>query len=449
MKAAARFGVLVAAGLLASILVWQPAHARGQAEQVSACSRVTGPAGIEPAQWTAGTDASALGRPGAERLKFRGRDGNELALHVYRPASFNAGNGPIWFVMHGRGRDASRYAREAAASADRYGALVLAIEFPLDAYPTSDSYTLGVVLRGKPNESALREGRWRQPADYLYNEVERVFEAIRARIGGTQRGYFMFGHSAGAQFTHRLVTFVPCARVLGAVAANAGWYTLPDRDGRYAMPYSLRATPLREGEQRALLAAPLTVLLGTEDTRTADEDDDVRGTQAALDQGPNRLARGRHYFEAGRRLAEKLQVPFGWRLVLAPGAGHSNAQVVASAASLLFAPPGEPSCEPGDAPAPGAVVLKHVRPDASVEIVNKGPKALCLAGWSVQTQGSRKRRVLPIGTALEAGEKMVVAADGLRPLEGVLILRDPNGQVAGRLSLGDCGRRCFRNSPSP
>lgn len=343
MKAAVRGGVIVAAGLLASVLVWQPAYARGGlAEQVPACSRATGPAAIVPARWTTGTDASAFGTPGTGQLKFRGRDGNELVLRVYRPASFNAGNGPIWFVMHGRGRDANRYAREAAAPAEQYGALVLAIEFPLHAYPNSDSYTLGVLLRGRPNESALREGRWRESTDYLYNEVERVFEAIRTLIGGTQRGYFIFGHSAGAQFTHRLLTFVPCARVLGAVAANAGWYTLPDRDGRHGMPYSLRGTPLGVGEQRALLAAPLTLLLGTEDTRTADDDVDVRGSPGALDQGPNRLARGRNYFEAGRRLAEKLQVPFGWRLVLAPGAGHSNAEVIAAAARLLFAPSGEP-----------------------------------------------------------------------------------------------------------
>jgi hypothetical protein len=437
MTAAARCGVIVAAGLLASILICPPAHARGEAEQVSACSRATGPAAIDPAPWTTETAASALSKPGTGRLKFRGRDGNELVLHVYRPASFNAGNGPLWFVMHGRGRDARRYAREAAAPAEQYGALVLAIEFPLDAYPTSDSYTLGVVLRGRPNESALREGRWREPTDYLYNEVERVFQAVRAQIGGTQRGYFLFGHSAGAQFTHRLVTFVPCARVLGAVAANAGWYTLPDRDARYGMPYSLLATPLGEAEQRALLAAPLTLLLGTEDTRTSDEDVNVRASPGALDQGLHRLERGRNYFEAGRRLAEKLQVPFGWRLVLAPGAGHSNAQVINSAARLLFAPPGEPLCEPGDAPAPGVVVLKHVRPDASVEIVNKGLKALCLTGWSLQTQGSRKRHVLPVGPALAAGETMVVAGDGLRPGEGVLILREPNGQVAVRLSRGD------------
>ncbi len=449
MKFAAWCGAVVAAVILPATHTGAISHARDHAEQAHACSRVTGPAGIAPAQWKAGTGASALERTGMGQLRFRGKDGNELPLHVYRPASFDARVGPIWFVMHGRGRDGSRYAREAAPSAEQYGALVLAIEFPSHSYPTGESYTLGVVSRGRANESAMKEGRWRKPGDYLYNEVERTFEAVRSHIGGTQRGYFIYGHSAGAQFTHRLVTFVPCARVLGAVAANAGWYTLPDFDGRHAMPYSLRATPLSKAEQRAALAAPLTLLLGTEDTRTAHEDDDVRATPGALDQGPDRLSRGRNYFETGRRVAEKLQIPFGWRLELAPGAGHANAHVIASAARLLFAPPGEPLCQPDAMPAPGAVVLTRASPDAPVEIANNGARDVCLAGWSIQVQGSRKRHVFPIGPALAAGETRALREDGLPADEGVLILRDSNGQVAARLARGECGRPCARTRPSP
>ena len=35
----------------------------------------------------------------------------------------------------------------------------------------------------------------------------------------------MFGHSAGAQFTHRYMLLSKDKRISNAVVANAGWYT--------------------------------------------------------------------------------------------------------------------------------------------------------------------------------------------------------------------------------
>ena len=51
---------------------------------------------------------------------------------------------------------------------------------------------------------------------------------------GTRRGYALYGHSAGGQFVHRYVAFADAPRMESAVAANSGWYTMPD-DG--AFPY--------------------------------------------------------------------------------------------------------------------------------------------------------------------------------------------------------------------
>ena len=57
--------------------------------------------------------------------------------------------------------------------------------------------------------------------------VEHLFDYVREKSGATQDTYLLDGHSAGAQFVQRLVTFLPEARYSRAVAANAGVYVMP------------------------------------------------------------------------------------------------------------------------------------------------------------------------------------------------------------------------------
>src|SRR5262245_12109255 len=138
---------------------------------------------------------------------------------------------------------------------------------------------------------------------YVYSEIERLFGLITTTLGGNQPGYYLFGHSAGAQFVHRMLTFLPKTRVPGPVAGNAGWYTLPVRDqsSQSLMPYGLQGTPIEEAAVRTLLGRNLTILLGEFDTASADEDSNVRNTSETRFQGRNRLERGKHYFELGQR----------------------------------------------------------------------------------------------------------------------------------------------------
>jgi hypothetical protein len=152
--------------------------------------------------------------------------------------------------------------------------------------------------------------------------MDRLYDAVRASLGGRQRGYYLFGHSAGAQFVHRLLTFVPKARVQGAVAANAGWYTLPSRSGH--VPYGLGGTKLRLEDLKPFFAAPFVVLLGERDTTTADTDDLVRGTPEARAQGATRLARGRFYFAAAQKAAREIGAELHWRLEVVPRAAHGR-----------------------------------------------------------------------------------------------------------------------------
>ncbi len=276
---------------------------------------------------------------GTGRLEINSLQGKPLTVHVFRPSQFDSTTGRIWFVMHGTGRDAERYLQTAAPVAERHQVLVVVLEFSRNDYPNGDAYTLGVVTHGRVDAHAAEKGRWRSPLKTPYMEVERTFSAVKEALQSQQPGYYLFGHSAGAQFVHRLLTFVRCPRVLSAVAANAGWYTLPTIDKRWPpFPYSLRGATLEFQDPGQVLAAPLTVLLGTRDTRTNEEDPHLRASAGAMAQGSHRLQRGVTYYEVGLQAARNNKIPLAWKLQWVPDVGHEVAEVIAPVGQRLFEP---------------------------------------------------------------------------------------------------------------
>ena len=168
----------------------------------------------------------------------------------------------------------------------------------------------------------------RPRALWSFAAIEPLFDETRRRFGTAAERYTIYGHSAGAQFVHRFVMFMPEARIEQAIAANAGWYTMPDP--ALAFPYGVEGAPVAPDTLKAVLAKPLTVLLGTADTDTADPD--LRTTPEANRQGPHRFARGQSFFAEGRELAARLDAPFGWRMEHVPGVGHKNGLMAQAAA---------------------------------------------------------------------------------------------------------------------
>ena len=150
-------------------------------------------------------------------------------------------------------------------------------------------------------------------------------------LGGRQTHYTLFGHSAGSQFLHRFLYYVSGARVKRAIAANAGWYTMPDFGVRY--PYGLAESGVTVEVLAGYFARDLVVLLGDADTLR--EDDDLRKTPEAELQGAHRFDRGRTFYRVARARAEALGVDFNWRLQEVQGAGHSNAEMTPAAALLV------------------------------------------------------------------------------------------------------------------
>ena len=270
-------------------------------------------------------------------IRFVARDGNVLTAYTHRSTGFDPQSGPIVFIMHGAGRNASGYLNQWRALVEEHGALALAPEFTSELYPGSESYNLGVGVNGTPYGGDFDPEAWRDPADYTHSEIEHLFEAVRAELGNASCRYRIYGHSAGGQFVHRLLTFRPDARVARAVAANAGWYTLPSDGGgsdeMFHMPYGLQGAPPDRGRIELLFSHDLVVLLGEDDVL---RDSQLRKTAEADFQGLNRFERGQFYFETAKQEADAMGLDLAWTLDTVPGVAHSNAGMTPPAAAYLF-----------------------------------------------------------------------------------------------------------------
>jgi hypothetical protein len=229
------------------------------------------------------------------------------------------------FVMHGVNRDADRYRDEWADLARSYGFIVIVPEFSQQDFPGSRGYNTGNFVA--EDRTSLSRAQW------SFSAIEPLFDDARQRFGTRVARYTIYGHSAGAQFVHRYVMFTADARDDQAIAANAGWYTMPDLATGF--PYGLSEAPVDEVALTAALGKQVTVMLGTADTDP--NDPNLRKTPEANAQGPHRFARGQQFFARGRQAATALGTPFGWRLVTVPDVGHSNGKMAKAAAQVIAA----------------------------------------------------------------------------------------------------------------
>jgi len=262
---------------------------------------------------------------GQDRFIFQPNDGKAarpITVWTYRPKEM-ASNAPVLFVMHGVQRDGERYRNEWQPYADRAKALLLVPEFSTANFPGSAGYSVA-----KPDLNSVDDDL----APATYSALEKIFDRAVKLTGLNALDYRLYGHSAGGQFVHRFIMLYPTARAKVAVAANAGWYMMPDFDVRF--PYGLKGSGIDSAKLKEAFAKKLFILLG-------EKDDDPnhpllnRGA-GAMRQGRQRLERGQNFFRAARQAAEKLNVHFQWELATVADADHDNAKMAVAAAPLLL-----------------------------------------------------------------------------------------------------------------
>ena len=261
--------------------------------------------------------------------------GKDLKVWYYKPAAYTP-NSPVVLVLHGLNRNADTYRDSWKPHAEQYGFMLLVPEFTEADFPGTNGYNMGnVFVAQTPDEleGIVSSGRLQPKGLWSYTVADKTFADFAAKRDSTRQDrYYLYGHSAGSQYVHRLLQFVPEARVHMAVTANAGWYTMPNPD--VAWPYGLKGTPVSENDAKRFLALPLVVLLGEKDNDPNHRN--LRRTPEADLQGTCRLDRGRSFFNYGRERAAALGVPFGWKLQTVPDVAH-NDKLMSGAAAAIFA----------------------------------------------------------------------------------------------------------------
>lgn len=271
-----------------------------------------------------GRDPSALRafpRDEPSSFVFRSRTSDDVLTYIQVPASLSM-DSRLAMVMHGTLRNADEYIAGWADWASRTDHVIVAPCFDRDRWPGSQSYNLGNVF----SETNGR-GELLPVTSWSFSVVEAIHECVRTGLGLRDDHFAIWGHSAGAQFVHRLLLFRPRAKVRVPIAAGAGWFTAPDLQVRF--PYGLRHRLLSFTPQavRGYVRRPLTIMRGALDTLA---DADLRQSHLARAQGSNRYERAGYMHRRG----QEVDPDCGWRLIDVPGVGHDWARMALAAQSL-------------------------------------------------------------------------------------------------------------------
>lgn len=246
-----------------------------------------------------------------------------VEVYTYRPEG-DFSEMPILFVMHGILRNADTYRDNWIEIADEYGVIIVAPEFNGDDFPGALGYNLGGMFDQDINP--VDEAFW------AYSLIEPIFDEVIERLNSLQERYDIFGHSAGAQFTHRLFLFKEGLRANHVISANAGWYTMPDFEIEF--PYGLKNTAADEESLRNRLESSMLIQLGEEDNDPNHRF--LRTSDQAMKQGAHRFERGHTFYEVAESMANNVGADFKWAIRTVPEVGHDNAKMATDIAEYLF-----------------------------------------------------------------------------------------------------------------
>lgn len=218
----------------------------------------------------------------------------------------------LLIVMAGRQRNAEEYLdswREWSA-ANNY--VVIAPLFDKENWPEPLGYNFGNIASGKERDNTAND-----KTKWSFKLVDDMFDDAAKRFTLGAKNYDVFGHSAGGQFVHRFMLFYPENRARIAIAANSGFYTLPDEE--QVFPYGVRNSPCKISAKmlEAWTRKDIVIMRGTADIQRTES---LRQSPEADAQGQNRFERAAYVFERIKQFNPRTK----WLLIDVPGIAHDQ-----------------------------------------------------------------------------------------------------------------------------
>lgn len=259
------------------------------------------------------------------RGEFEFSDGDNPSVKVFWSAPPKIDKRTrVLFVIAGKGRNAEEYLESWTEWAGQRNYLVLAPLFDDVNWPDGLGYNFGNISSGDDefNSRPNPKSKW------AFTVLENLFGDVRRRFGAKAKKYDLFGHSAGGQFVHRFLLFYPDNHVRRAIAANPGFYTLPELD--LPFPYGLKNSPepVDRKDVKRWTGRELILMRGTDDTKRTEN---LRQTPEADAQGKNRYDRAGFMFEKVKAFDPNTK----WVLIDVPNVGHNQKGMALAAQKYL------------------------------------------------------------------------------------------------------------------
>lgn len=261
----------------------------------------------------------------------------EIVVNYHIPKAVNKSS-RVLFVIPGAGRNGDAYRDAWIDASEKYNVIILSPSYSDKDYPGFWSYNLGGMITDVKASKEKGIEHYRTVADakqWLFDDFDRIFDVVSSALALETDEYDMFGHSAGGQVLHRMALFGPNGKARRIIAANSGWYTIPDKT--LAFPYGLRGIDLPDEFYRNKLKSELVILLGELDDQNETRGDLAR-TELLDKQGTYRLARGKYFYEHARNFSTELGAEFNWKIKVVPNVGHDHKLMSKAAADFLYQP---------------------------------------------------------------------------------------------------------------